>query len=58
MAAAGLKTGSSSSSSGAAGSSSGSSAVTGGGVGGYSCPQHRCTGCDRSTAAAGGLLFR
>ncbi len=22
------------------------------------CPQHRCVGCDRTTAAAGGLLFR
>lgn len=22
------------------------------------CPQHRCAGCAKSTAAAGGLLFR
>lgn len=27
-------------------------------AGNFTCPQHRCVGCDRSTTAAGGLLFR
>eukprot|EP00612_Vaucheria_litorea_P001690 CAMPEP_0171456008 /NCGR_PEP_ID=MMETSP0945-20130129/2674_1 /TAXON_ID=109269 /ORGANISM="Vaucheria litorea, Strain CCMP2940" /LENGTH=312 /DNA_ID=CAMNT_0011981361 /DNA_START=124 /DNA_END=1063 /DNA_ORIENTATION=- len=29
-----------------------------GGISGFTCFQHRCKGCDRTTSAAGGLLFR
>jgi hypothetical protein len=36
----------------------GAGGAAGVGASGFSCPQHRCVGCERSTAAAGGLLFR